>query len=50
VDTLDKELEPTQAERRQLVTAAIGWGRSDSEIAVRARLPRRAVHKLRTAE
>ncbi|MFR0367554.1 hypothetical protein [Streptomyces sp. MCC20] len=46
-DTVDKELESTRQERRQLVTAAIGWGRTDSEIAIRARLPRLTVNELR---
>ncbi|WP_328843018.1 hypothetical protein [Streptomyces sp. NBC_00258] len=49
-DTVDEELEGTQAERRQLVTAAIRWGRCDSEIAIRARLPRRAVRELLTGD
>jgi hypothetical protein len=40
-------LEPKQAERLTLATAAIGWGRGDGEIAVRARMPRRTVLTLR---
>ncbi|MEU1407535.1 hypothetical protein ABZ471_35235 [Streptomyces sp. NPDC005728] len=46
-DAVDKNLETTRQERLHLVTAAIGWGRSDSEIATRARVPRRAVYELR---
>jgi hypothetical protein len=46
-DSVDKELESTRQERQQLVTDAIGWGRSDSEIAIRARVPRRTVYELR---
>ena len=40
-------LEKYLAERRQLVTRAIAWGYSDSDIAGRARVSRQAVHKLR---
>ncbi|MDW8478364.1 hypothetical protein R3L02_42205 [Streptomyces scabiei] len=47
VDTVQKELESTRQERRQLVSAAIGWGRTDSEIAIRARVPRLTVNELR---
>ncbi|MEV0740786.1 hypothetical protein AB0I51_33750 [Streptomyces sp. NPDC050549] len=44
---MDKNLETTRQKRLRLVTAAIGWGRSDSEIATRARVPRRAAYELR---
>lgn len=40
-------LEPKQAERLTLITSAISYGRSDGEIAVRARMPRRTVLTLR---
>ncbi|MGW7260722.1 hypothetical protein [Streptomyces sp. NPDC054834] len=46
-DLVDAELEAKHAERMRLVTAAIGWGRSDSEIAIRARMPRHMVLTLR---
>jgi hypothetical protein len=42
-----KQLEPKRAERTKLVAAAISWGRTDSEVAIRARVPRRAVRQLR---
>jgi hypothetical protein len=47
VARLEDELEPKRAERLRLVTEAIGWDRSDSEIATRARVSRQAVHKIR---
>lgn len=46
-DAEDKKLESTRQELLQLVTAAIDWGRSDSAIATRATVTRRAVHELR---
>ncbi|MFJ4979190.1 hypothetical protein ACIP6X_28270 [Streptomyces coeruleorubidus] len=42
-----KQLEPKRAERTKLVAAAISWGRTDSEVAIRARVPRRAGRQLR---
>ncbi|MFC8660748.1 hypothetical protein [Streptomyces sp. NPDC057199] len=47
-EPVDKALEPPRAERLQLVSAAIGWGCSDREIAVRARVTGRVVGELRT--
>jgi hypothetical protein len=47
VPCTQEELEPRRAERTKLVAAAIGWGRSDNEIAVRARTSRRTVLTLR---
>ncbi len=49
-DAVDTELEPMRAERRQLVAAAISWGRSDGEIVIRARVPRRVVCELRNGD
>ncbi|GGN41065.1 hypothetical protein [Streptomyces fuscichromogenes] len=43
----EKQLETRCAERTQLVAAAISWGCSDSEVAIRARVPRLAVRQLR---
>jgi len=47
-EPVDKALEPPCAERLQLVSATIGWGRSDREIAIRARVHGRVVGELRT--
>ncbi|MEU9883507.1 hypothetical protein [Streptomyces phaeochromogenes] len=49
-EPVGKALEPPRAERLQLVSAAIGWGRSDREIAIRARVPRRVVRELRNGD
>lgn len=46
-DHVQDELDSKRAERLALVTATIRWGRTDNEIAVRARLTRRAVFKIR---
>lgn len=43
----EEDLEPVCAERLTLATAVIGWGRSDSEVALRARLSRQAVRQIR---
>lgn len=43
----ESRLEPMRAERQTLVADAIRWGRSDSEIAARARISRQAVNKVR---
>jgi hypothetical protein len=43
----EEDLEPVRAERLALASAAIGWGRSDSEVALRARMSRQAVRQLR---
>lgn len=42
-----EELEPRRTERTKLVAAAIGWGHSDREVAIRARIPRRTVFEVR---
>ncbi|MFG2350314.1 hypothetical protein [Streptomyces phaeochromogenes] len=49
-EPVDKALEPPRAERLQLVSAAIGWGRSGREIAIRARVPGRVVGELRNGD
>lgn len=42
-------LQELMAERLQLTKRAIDWGRTDTEIGVRARMTRQAVNKIRTA-
>ncbi|MGN7135475.1 hypothetical protein [Streptomyces pseudogriseolus] len=44
---LERALKPLRAERQALVASAIGWGRSDSEIAGRAGVSRQAVFQAR---
>jgi len=46
-DHVQEELERRRAEDLALVTATFRWGRTDSEIAIRGRLTRRAVFKIR---
>lgn len=50
VARLERELAEARGDRLELVTKAIGWGRSDSGIAERARMTRQAVHKIRNGE
>ncbi|MFI9248031.1 hypothetical protein ACIGXF_36970 [Streptomyces sp. NPDC053086] len=42
----EEELGTKRAELVTLASAAIGWGRSDSEVALRARMSRRTVRQL----
>jgi hypothetical protein len=47
VARLERELAEARADRLDLITKAIGWGRGDSGIAERARMSRQAVSKIR---
>ncbi|MGY1548378.1 hypothetical protein [Streptomyces sp. MN6] len=44
---LERALKPLRAERQALVTSALGWGRSDSEIGKQAGMSRQAVFQAR---
>ena len=46
---LERELKPVLLERQALITAAIGWGRTDLAIGERARMSRQGVYKIRRA-
>jgi hypothetical protein len=50
VARIERELAKVRSDRLELVTKAIGWGRSDSDIAERARMSRQAVYKIRNNE